>query len=70
MAEENTTAPQVDEVKVDETSINHPSAARRNSLEKLLSHRPERAELVEKNILPASNAAPGLQAQQKEVRPV
>lgn len=32
---------------VDEASINHPSAARRNSLEKLLAHRPDRAELVE-----------------------
>lgn len=46
MADENTT-PTVDEVKVDESSINPPSAARRNSLEKLISHRPERAELVE-----------------------
>ncbi|KAF5238589.1 hypothetical protein HYE67_009397 [Fusarium culmorum] len=40
---------------------------RRNSLEAHLKHRPERSELVEKNILPASNAAPGLQAHQKEL---
>ncbi|RGP72762.1 rpel repeat [Fusarium sporotrichioides] len=40
---------------------------RRNSLEAHLKHRPERSELIEKNILPASNAAPGLLAHQKEV---
>lgn len=41
---------------------------RKNSLEAHLQHRPERAELIEKNILPASNAAPGLQAHQKELQ--
>lgn len=46
MADDNT-APAVDDVKVDESSINHPDAARRNSLEKLISHRPDRSELVE-----------------------
>ncbi|CEI65206.1 hypothetical protein FVEN_g12574 [Fusarium venenatum] len=40
---------------------------RRNSLEAHLKHRPERSELVEKNILPASTAAPGLLAHQKEL---
>ncbi|PSR88808.1 hypothetical protein BD289DRAFT_366669 [Coniella lustricola] len=67
MADSNNTAPAVDDVKVDETSISTAGGARRNSLEKHLAHRPERAELIEKNILPASNAAPGLQAQQKEL---
>lgn len=48
MAEQNTAPPAVDEPKVDESSINPPSAvARRNSLEKLLAHRPDRTELVE-----------------------
>jgi hypothetical protein len=54
---------------VDETPISpsRPDPTRKNSLENHLLHRPERQELVEKNILPASNAAPGLQAQQKEL---
>lgn len=90
MADENTpVAAPAEEVKIDDSSINHATAARRNSLEKHLAQRPERAELVEseslsvpslrtgcdtdqrlpENILPASNAAPSLQAQQKEVRP-
>ncbi|KAJ4393727.1 hypothetical protein N0V93_002942 [Gnomoniopsis smithogilvyi] len=51
---------------VDESSI-APVPERRNSLEKHLAQRPDRAELVDRNILPASNAAPGLQAQQKEL---
>lgn len=46
MADENTN-PTVEEIKVDETPISHPNAARRNSLEKQLAHRPDRAELVE-----------------------
>lgn len=46
MADENTN-PAVEETKVDETPISHPNAARRNSLEKQLAHRPDRAELVE-----------------------
>lgn len=41
MADENTTP------KVDESSIARPDPARRNSLEKQLSHRPERSELIE-----------------------
>ncbi|KAH7153008.1 hypothetical protein EDB81DRAFT_931407 [Dactylonectria macrodidyma] len=55
---------------VDETSISPiiPNSGRKNSLEHHLTHRPERAELVEKNILPASTAAPGLQAHQKELQ--
>ncbi|KAL2134315.1 hypothetical protein VTI74DRAFT_512 [Chaetomium olivicolor] len=44
-----------------------PNPARRNSLEYHLSHRPDRQELVEKNILPASTADPRIQAQQKEL---
>ncbi|KAJ4327945.1 hypothetical protein N0V84_001620 [Fusarium piperis] len=55
---------------VDETPISpiRPNQARRNSLEDHLKHRPDRAELVEKNILPASTAAPGLLAHQKELQ--
>ncbi|KAH7133437.1 hypothetical protein B0J13DRAFT_102220 [Dactylonectria estremocensis] len=55
---------------IDETSISPivPNHGRKNSLENHLIHRPERAELVEKNILPASTAAPGLQAHQKELQ--
>ncbi|KAF7559089.1 hypothetical protein G7046_g5056 [Stylonectria norvegica] len=55
---------------VDESPISpiRPDQARKNSLENHLQHRPERDQLVEKNILPASNAAPGLQAQQKELQ--
>ncbi|KAM5369360.1 hypothetical protein ACJZ2D_009079 [Fusarium nematophilum] len=54
---------------VDESPISpiRPNHERKNSLENHLMHRPERAELVEKNILPASTAAPGLQAHQREV---
>ncbi|OAA62487.1 RPEL repeat protein [Niveomyces insectorum RCEF 264] len=55
---------------VDETPISPvlPSnAGRRNSLEQHLQNRPAREELVQKNILPASTAAPGLQAHQKEL---
>ncbi|KAG9506931.1 hypothetical protein J7337_000475 [Fusarium musae] len=50
---------------VDESPIS--PVERRNSLEAHLKHRPERSELVDKNILPASTAAPGLQAHQKEL---
>ncbi|KAK4142838.1 uncharacterized protein C8A04DRAFT_37887 [Dichotomopilus funicola] len=54
---------------VDETPISpsRPNTERKNSLEFHLSHRPDRQELVNKNILPASTAAPGLQAHQKEL---
>lgn len=45
MADENA-APVVDEVKVDESSVK-PDAVRRNSLEKHLAQRPDRAELIE-----------------------
>lgn len=45
MADEH--SPVVDEVKIDESSINHPTTARRNSLEKHLAHRPDRTELIE-----------------------
>ncbi|KAH6885946.1 hypothetical protein B0T10DRAFT_89511 [Thelonectria olida] len=55
---------------VDETPISpsRPNQQRKMSLEAHLQHRPERAELVEKNILPESTAAPGLQAHQKELK--
>ncbi|KAK4229249.1 putative rpel repeat protein [Podospora fimiseda] len=54
------------DIKVDETPIS--PLERKNSLEQYLQHRPERQELVERNILPASTAAPGLQAQQRELQ--
>ena len=60
-----TQAPAVDETPI---SPSRPDPQRKNSLEQHLKHRPVRQELVKKNILPASNAAPGLIAQQKEVR--
>ncbi|OAA82237.1 RPEL repeat protein [Akanthomyces lecanii RCEF 1005] len=50
---------------VDEAPIS--PIERKNSLENHLQHRPDRAELVDKNILPASSAAPGLLSQQKEL---
>ncbi|KAH0530051.1 hypothetical protein TsFJ059_004726 [Trichoderma semiorbis] len=55
---------------VDETPISSvkTNSARKNSLSNYLKHRPERSELVEKNILPDSTAAPGLLAQQKELQ--
>ncbi|KAI5457937.1 hypothetical protein BGZ63DRAFT_427239 [Mariannaea sp. PMI_226] len=55
---------------VDETPISpiRPNNERKNSLESHLQNRPERSELVDKNILPASTAAPGLQAHQKELK--
>jgi hypothetical protein len=54
---------------VDETPISpiRPDNARRNSLENHLLHRPNREELIQKNILPDSTAAPSLLAQQKEL---
>jgi hypothetical protein len=38
-----------------------------DNLKKGLEHRPEREDLVQRNILPESNAAPALQAHQKEL---
>lgn len=65
MADENkTTKPIVDETPI---SPSKPNPKRKNSLERHLAQRPEKAELVQKNILPDSSAAPGLQAHQKEV---
>ena len=52
---------------VDRTPISPSRTERKNSLEQHLMHRPERSELVDRNILPASTAAPALQAQQKEL---
>ncbi|PHH80762.1 hypothetical protein CDD80_7299 [Ophiocordyceps camponoti-rufipedis] len=61
-------SPKQEASPVDETPISpvRPDQGRRNSLENHLMHRPNRSELVDKNILPASSAAPGLQAHQKE----
>jgi hypothetical protein len=57
-----TATPPVDSSPI---SPHRPEAA--SSLEKHLQQRPERQELVDRNILPSSSAAPGLQAQQKEL---
>ncbi|KAI9171868.1 Myocardin-related transcription factor B [Paramyrothecium foliicola] len=69
-ADETTVSPAQEDPIVDKTSISPigPDKGRKNSLENHLMHRPDRAELVEKNILPASNAAPGLQAHQRELQ--
>ncbi|KXX74279.1 MKL/myocardin-like protein 2 [Madurella mycetomatis] len=64
MADKESTASSIDETPI---SPSLPNTARRNSLEYHLSHRPERQELVNRNILPASTAAPSLQAHQKEL---
>ncbi|KAJ9150213.1 hypothetical protein NKR23_g3820 [Pleurostoma richardsiae] len=64
MADENQ-KPTVDETPISPVRPDNP--VRRNSLEQHLMNRPNRAELVERNILPASTAAPSLQAQQKEL---
>ncbi|KAF3017793.1 hypothetical protein E8E14_009349 [Neopestalotiopsis sp. 37M] len=63
MADDSSTQQEIP--KVDETPI----SGRKNSvsLEQHLQHRPERSELVAKNILPDSTAAPGLQEKQKEL---
>jgi len=39
----------------------------REALEKKLAQRPDKQELIDYNILPASNVAPALQAAQKEL---
>ncbi|KAI0015706.1 RPEL repeat protein [Xylariomycetidae sp. FL0641] len=54
---------------IDESPISpvRPDMDRKNSLEQRLKQRPDRAELVDKNILPASAAAPSLQEKQKEL---
>lgn len=40
---------------------------RADTLDKALQHRPDKQELIEKNVLPDSNAAPALQGQQKDL---
>ncbi|KAI1473422.1 hypothetical protein K445DRAFT_381589 [Daldinia sp. EC12] len=54
---------------IDETPISpiRGKNERRNSLEQHLKQRPDRSELIERNILPASNAAPSLQEKQREL---
>ncbi|KAI1341194.1 hypothetical protein F5Y15DRAFT_414313 [Xylariaceae sp. FL0016] len=67
MAEENTTTTPP-KAAVDETPISPIRAdGRKNSLEHHLKERPERSELVDRNILPASTAAPSLQEKQNEL---
>ncbi|KAI1131876.1 hypothetical protein F5Y10DRAFT_232760 [Nemania abortiva] len=54
---------------IDETPISPVAGARgrKMSLEQHLKQRPDRTELVDKNILPESTAAPSLQEKQKEL---
>ncbi|KAI8623773.1 hypothetical protein F5Y19DRAFT_350188 [Xylariaceae sp. FL1651] len=54
---------------VDETPISPIGHAqgRKMSLEQHLKQRPDRSELVDRNILPSSTAAPSLQEKQKEL---
>jgi hypothetical protein len=56
--------PVVDETPISPTRQN---PGRKNSLEVHLKHRPDRSELVQRNILPESNADPAQLAQEKEV---
>lgn len=60
---EETPAPAVDETPISPVS----GRGRKMSLEEHLKHRPDRAELVNRNILAASTVAPGLQEKQREV---
>ncbi|KAI1500174.1 hypothetical protein F5X99DRAFT_387234 [Biscogniauxia marginata] len=64
MADNSTPEPVIDETPISPIRSN---TGRRNSLEQHLKQRPERSELVNKNILPASNVAPSLQEKQKEL---
>ncbi|KAL2114962.1 hypothetical protein VTJ04DRAFT_10625 [Mycothermus thermophilus] len=57
-------ASSIDQTPISPSRLN---PERRNSLEYHLSHRPDRQELVNRNILPASTASPGLLANQKEL---
>ncbi|KAI1328919.1 hypothetical protein F5Y16DRAFT_137993 [Xylariaceae sp. FL0255] len=66
-SQDNTATPPV---SVDETPISpvRPDQRRKMSLEQHLKDRPDRTELVDKNILPSSTAAPSLQEKQKELQ--
>ncbi|ERS99593.1 RPEL repeat protein [Sporothrix schenckii 1099-18] len=64
MAEQNSSAA-VDQTPISPVRPTNP--VRRDSLEQHLQNRPNREELVQKNILPDSTAAPGLQAHQKQL---
>ncbi|CAJ2500140.1 Uu.00g029930.m01.CDS01 [Anthostomella pinea] len=63
MADQTSAQPAVDETPIAPVR----PGDRKNSLEHHLKERPERSELVDKNILPASSAAPSLQEKQKEL---
>ncbi|KAK5992926.1 MKL/myocardin-like protein 2 [Cladobotryum mycophilum] len=65
MADTTETPPIVDETPISPVREN---SARKNSLSNHLKHRPDRAELIDKNILPDSKAAPSLLANQKELQ--
>ncbi|KAL2757018.1 hypothetical protein ACRALDRAFT_1062654 [Sodiomyces alcalophilus JCM 7366] len=64
-SESNIPHDNVDEAPISPTDSSAP--ARRNSIEYHLLHRPAREELIQKNILPESAAAPSLLAQQKDL---
>jgi len=55
------------ESTTDTSGVVSPASKDAKSLERKLSLRPDRSELVEKNILKNSNAAPSLQAAQAEL---
>ncbi len=66
MAMQEKPAPTVDETPISPVTT---ARGRKMSLEQHLKGRPDRSELVEKNILPESTVAPSLQEKQKEVCP-
>ncbi|KAG8863458.1 hypothetical protein FRB96_008198 [Tulasnella sp. 330] len=54
-------------IKDEAPLLNPQDELAKERLQKLLGERPERQELVDKNILKSSNVAPGLQAKQAEL---
>ncbi|OTA36859.1 hypothetical protein BTJ68_03721 [Hortaea werneckii EXF-2000] len=63
----STTTTENNDATVDTAPITTNTLERRNSLEKGLAHRPEKEELVERNILAGGPAAPALQEKQREL---
>jgi len=58
---------QSEPVNLDETPISPTDAQTRNKLEKSLQGRPDRKDLVDKNILKDTTASPALQGKQAEL---
>ncbi|KOS23416.1 MKL/myocardin-like protein 2 [Escovopsis weberi] len=65
MTDHNATESAVDETPISPVNSN---PDRKNSLSNHLAHRPDRSELIDRNILINSKAAPSLQAHQKELQ--